>query len=132
MSDEIIKVIDDLAEKFGIVIDWGSESILPYLTDLMNRIVRYEISTSIVWIVIGVIVCVLGIITSFQVHKWCEKYHDDDIYMFLIVTIPVVTIPAVLFGICMIVYQTHDIIRCMYIPEAVAYDVFRNMFTNHL
>lgn len=127
MADEIIKVIDDLAERFGIVIDWGSENILPYLTDLMNRIVGYEIGTSIVWIVIGVILCVLGIIISFQVPKWCEKYDDDDICIFLIVTIP-----AVLFGICMIVYQTHDIIRCMYIPEAVAYDVFSNMFTNHL
>lgn len=127
MADEIIKVIDDLAEKFGIVIDWGSENVLPYLTDLMNRIVGYEIGTSIVWIVIGVILCVLGIITSFQVLRWWEKYQNEDVFGLFIVAIP-----AILLGIIMIIYQAHDILRCMYIPEAVAYNVFRNMFTNHL
>lgn len=28
MSDEVIKVIDALAERFGIVIDWSSENVI--------------------------------------------------------------------------------------------------------
>ena len=31
MSDEIIKVIDELGKRFGIVIDWSSENVLPYI-----------------------------------------------------------------------------------------------------
>lgn len=31
MSQEIINVLDNLGEKFGIAIDWSNENILPYL-----------------------------------------------------------------------------------------------------
>ena len=31
ISDGIIKVLDSLADKFGIAIDWTSSNILPYL-----------------------------------------------------------------------------------------------------
>ena len=31
MSDEIIKVLDDLSDRVGITIDWTSQNVLPYL-----------------------------------------------------------------------------------------------------
>lgn len=31
MSDEIIKILDDLGQRFGVVIDWSSENVMPYL-----------------------------------------------------------------------------------------------------
>ena len=31
VSNQIIEVLEYLCQKFGIVIDWTSESILPYL-----------------------------------------------------------------------------------------------------
>lgn len=49
MSDEVIKVIDALAERFGIVIDWSSENVIPYLQQLCDKYITYEIITSIVW-----------------------------------------------------------------------------------
>ena len=36
-SDEFIKVIDALGKKIGIVIDWTSENIMPYIVDLFER-----------------------------------------------------------------------------------------------
>lgn len=30
MSDEIIKVLDDLSKRAGIAIDWTSQNVLPY------------------------------------------------------------------------------------------------------
>lgn len=47
MSDEIIKVLDALAEKFGIAVDWTRQNIQPYIEDLCHRIVGYELTTSI-------------------------------------------------------------------------------------
>jgi len=47
MANEIIKVLDNLGEKFGIAIDWSSANVVPYLQDLMTRIVKYETYTSI-------------------------------------------------------------------------------------
>lgn len=32
VSDQIINVLDALCEKFGLVIDWTSENVVPYLT----------------------------------------------------------------------------------------------------
>ena len=34
MSEEIIKVLDALAEKFGVAVDWTSANVIPYLEQL--------------------------------------------------------------------------------------------------
>lgn len=39
ISDEIIKVLDDLCERFGIVIDWASENVVPQLTVLCEKLI---------------------------------------------------------------------------------------------
>lgn len=56
MSEEIIKVLDNLCEKFGIAIDWTSQNVVPYLKELVGRFINYEVVTSIFWIIVGVIV----------------------------------------------------------------------------
>ena len=38
-SSEIITLIDELAARFGIIIDWSAENIMPYLTDLGTRFI---------------------------------------------------------------------------------------------
>lgn len=35
MSEEVIKILDALAEKFGLAIDWTSANVLPYLQQLL-------------------------------------------------------------------------------------------------
>ena len=39
MNEELIKALTELANKFGIAIDWTSQNALPYAQELMNRIV---------------------------------------------------------------------------------------------
>ncbi len=63
MGDEIIKVLNHLGDKFGIAIDWSSTNVLPYLQDLMNRIAKYEIYTSIAYILLFVIVSIILYLT---------------------------------------------------------------------
>lgn len=60
VSDQIIKVLDKVSEKFGIAIDWSSKNVLPYIQQLGDRIVKYDLYESIFWLV----VCVIGIIAS--------------------------------------------------------------------
>ena len=48
MSEEIIKVLDALAEKFGVAVDWTSANVIPYLEQLCSKCVNYEIATSFV------------------------------------------------------------------------------------
>lgn len=47
MSNEVIKVLDHICDKFGIAIDWSSSNVMPYLQDLMVRMTKYVTYTSI-------------------------------------------------------------------------------------
>ena len=55
-SDEAIKILNFLGEKFGIAIDWTSKNVAPYLKDLGNRIINLEIASSIFWIVLVAVI----------------------------------------------------------------------------
>ena len=62
MSEEIIKVLDNLCEKFGIAIDWTSQNVKPYLQELFVKYTNYEMATSIMWLVIFVMILVAGVL----------------------------------------------------------------------
>ena len=75
VSSEIIEVLDYLGEKFGIAIDWTSNNVLPYLQTLADKFIKWEISTSIVWIVIAAFIMVgMIVLTNFKgFHKINEE-----------------------------------------------------------
>ena len=80
MSDEIIKILDDLGRRFGVVIDWSSENIMPYLQDLMQRYINYEVMTSVMWIVVALIV-IIGLSISIPViNKHANKVLEENHY----------------------------------------------------
>ena len=47
MSDEIIKLLNDLSSRFGVAIDWSSKNMTPYLQELFQKYTRYEIALNI-------------------------------------------------------------------------------------
>ena len=51
-SDEVIKILNYLGEKFGIAIDWTNDNALPYLQELCDKFIKWEICTSTAWIVL--------------------------------------------------------------------------------
>ena len=65
MSNEIIKVLDDLAARFGVAIDWTAENIMPYLTEIFKRHTTYEIIMCVVDILGATIFIVAG---RFRLH----------------------------------------------------------------
>lgn len=117
MSDEIIKILDDLGQRFGIAIDWSSENILPYLQDLMSRYIKYETMTSIMWMVIGVIGLLLGIIFIYKAFK----SDDSDI-----VGLAFVFICVAIACIVIIIFQINDIITVNTIPEKMIDEYLSN------
>lgn len=79
MADEIIKIVDDLASRLGIAIDWSSKNIIPYLKELFVKYTNYEMVTSIMWLVIFV----LALVASVLFIRWCfntdEGYEDESV-----------------------------------------------------
>ena len=53
MTDEIIKLLDELAKRFGVAIDWTSENVMPYLEDLFGRFITYNIVVDVFWILMA-------------------------------------------------------------------------------
>ena len=66
MSQEIIKVLDNLAQKFGIAIDRTNQHILPYLQDLMSRYISLQNAYAVTWIVISAIILIISFIIMFK------------------------------------------------------------------
>lgn len=124
VSDQIIAVIEALCEKFGIVIDWTSANVLPYIEQLAGRFIQYEIWTSVArmifWIIVTVAIWIIA--------KWfCKKASEDDwdcdygwfwgaifslIFAIIITIITLIAIPC----------QTLDIIEAITIPEKTIID----------
>lgn len=122
MSDEIIKVLNYLGEKFGVIIDWSNDNIIPYIYDLMDRVIRYEICSSIIYIIISILICTGCIISILKIDKYANKIIEEDYYSFW--NVGKYIIIAILLGaIAISVYsganQIIDITECIFIPEKV-------------
>ena len=118
ISDQIIAIINDLCQKFGIAIDWTAENIMPYIEELCARYIQFEVHTSIAWIVCAASVMVLaGIIWAISAivdaHSLSTAANGIKsvsmavFWIFLVITIIV--------GMC----QAYDIIECYNLPEKV-------------
>ena len=117
-SKQIIEVLDYLGEKIGITIDWTQANMMPYLQELFSRFIKWEISTSTVWIVIAIIMLIVAVILIKNMER-ISKIDDDGGLCFLALIIIIVCIVC---GIPMICTQVFDIVECLTIPEKTLYD----------
>lgn len=121
VSDQMISVLDELCSKFGIVIDWTSENVLPYAKELLGKFITYEIVTSVIWIVIGV----TGLIATYAIRKnYCKKNaitfetNLDDMTFGLTILLIIVLLAI----IPMIFIQIFDIATCLTFPEKIIFN----------
>lgn len=73
VSEQIIQVVDALCEKFGIAINWTSENVIPYIETLCRKLVTYEISTSIAWMVIMTLLSIGSIVAAKKFYPTFKK-----------------------------------------------------------
>ena len=119
-SEQLIAVFDALAEKFGVVIDWGSANVVPYITDLANRIVQYEIATSIIWCVLSVCAAV-SLLLLFRFCRNCKEKENKRGSFYLADNWACAAFACAGFAVlCAIplITQVFDIVKAISIPEA--------------
>ena len=131
MSEEIIKVLDELGKRFGIVIDWSNQNIIPYLQELLKRFICYRNITACVWIIILIAMTISGVVMIRSLNKWrkSDNYNtdccnDDDMlaalgYIF--------SIFIVALGIGLIIGNMFGIIKNVCVPEMVIYEYITNI-----
>ena len=117
-SKQFIEIMDALADRVGIIIDWGSKNVVPYVQDLGGRLVNYEIATSVAWVVLSL----LPIIFTISGYKKIVK--DDGADEFFIVAIFIGFFVSAI-GIVVIGFQIFDIIEALTIPEKTIYDMMK-------
>ena len=114
VSDELIKTFDYLLSQFGIAVDWTSENVLPYLQTLAEKLVRFEINTSIMWLVVGVVVLTVGVwIFVKDIKDW-----DSGVFILGVILIIVAGI------VCCC--QVYDIIKCVSFPELYVFEYIKH------
>lgn len=81
MSEEIIKILDDLGKRLGLAIDWSSQNIMPYLQELIRRFINFRNVQAIIWIIISLIAIGLGIFGLVKLIKWRKSDKYDKSYL---------------------------------------------------
>jgi hypothetical protein len=126
LSEELINIFDYLGEKLGIAIDWSSENVIPYLQDLCQRYIDYEISISVFWCIVALLILIGNIVFHKAIYKhkdWgIEKrtYGSDDNFgrclLYVLVGFAYL-IPVIVIG-----FDIVHIIHCIYLPELEIYE----------
>lgn len=131
MSEEIIKVLDELGKRFGIVIDWSNQNIMPYLQELLKRFICYQNITACVWIIISIAMTIGGVIMFKFLNKWqkSDDYDsgfscDDEL---LAVLGYIFSISIIALGIGLIIGNTLGIVKNICMPEMVVYEYIKNI-----
>ena len=123
ISDQIIKVLDNLCDKFGLAIDWSSKNVQPYLKELMTKCVNYKFTVDVVWICVSVLLLITGIVLLIIALKSKKehKYWDDWEVWFVLAAVGAL---AGIIIICLIVIP--EMIACKTFPEKVIIDMARS------
>ena len=83
ISEQVIKVLDAVCDKFGIAIDWTSNNVIPYIEQLGNIIISYDLCMSIMWLVVGCIPLTIAfLIKKFLNKKKLEAEDKPNDYYF--------------------------------------------------
>jgi heme/copper-type cytochrome/quinol oxidase subunit 2 len=124
VADQIIKVIDKLAEKFGIVVDTSK----PVLEQLAHNIVQYCFyKSTILSIIFGLILllAIIGLVFYLiKFKKALDKNTFDDGYMCLILAFTITMIISAIFF-----YRNVDVvISSKVFPEKVVIEYVSDQY----
>ena len=111
MTPQTAVLLNELCRMLGIVVDWSADDIVPYLTQIAEKYIAWETATSRNWLVVGIVLCVLGI--------WIV-YMDWNVWKDDFLTICGVVL--VLTGLGVIGTQINDLLACKYWPEKAIAD----------
>lgn len=133
VSEQIINVLDNLCQKFGIAIDWSAANVLPYLKELCGKFINYEIFTSIFWMILISVICIIFWIVFASTFKKAKEVEWDDGYFISFVNIfaGVLAIGFSIVSIIVIGVQIFDIIEATYLPEKTIYEFINLQISSH-
>ena len=129
VSEQIIKVLDALCEKFGIAIDWTAANVLPYVQDLCGRIITYSIAkgiATIILIIVGFIISLFIFKFCFKKYKECDRWDNDGWEIGSIFSGTIMGLLGIV-GIVIIPITIMEIIQACTIPELAIIQMIKEL-----
>lgn len=123
-TNKVVEVIEVLCEKFGIVVDWTSSNILPYIEELLGRFINFKIGTSIFWICFIPMLTLIAFFVAKPFHKKAleDEYDYDYDSPWIATGFWVIFAGLAIASIFVVGCNIYSIIECLTIPEKVIID----------
>lgn len=109
ISNEIIQVLEYLAEKIGITIDWTNNNVFPYVEQLCKKFIEWEYCTSLTWIIVAASLLVIAFLFAI----FARNLDGFQWFVFCV---------ALVVSIIVICVQVFDMVECRLFPEKTIYD----------
>ena len=123
ISSEITNILNDLGSRFGVVIDWSSQNVVPYVQDLVSRIAKLEMCNSIIALVFGIICLVAGIICI----RFFAKHWEDEVEEIIGTLVIIFGILSVV-GMCTLIpIGINGLTKAIYLPELTANEYIQRL-----
>lgn len=130
VSEQIIQVLNALCEKFGLVIDWTSENVIPYLGELCGKLVNYEIWTSVAWMAVMMLLSIISGLCAKKLLPIAKEKLDEFDYP-IVTIITVIVVATLCFATIIVVgTQIFDIVKCVTFPEMYIFEYVKGMIDN--
>lgn len=127
MSEQIISVIDELGKRFGVVIDWTQESVLPYVEELCSKYVRYEIATSAALCIMTLTATAISAVIFYKALKKLKEIEYDGFLDFVSTVSGILTVAFLFVSILCVPIQIKDIITCLTLPEKMILEYVQSL-----
>ena len=129
MNTELINVLDQLSERFGLAVDWSSQNVLPYVQQLAEKLVRYRAVSAVENLLLGIAVEAAAVLLFKLARKHRAKYEEDgedtdEILMWLCGLGCGIT---AVFGTVTIIGSIDTLVKCFVFPESLIIDYVRKM-----
>ena len=126
-NNQLVELLKELANQMGIAVDWTSNNIRPYIIDIMSRLAKYEIFTSVIWVLFFVIVI---LIASKLIRMSYKRFKDEEDYIWdeeLFIPIAAGLSFVILFCSLCIIVQCYDIGEAIYTPEILLIEQLKSL-----
>ena len=140
-SEEIIKVLEYLGNKFGVAIDWTQENVLPYAQELFHRIITYKIvenSACCILALINLVVVAFIIRACIKSYKESGKENKDTLFWEDTICGTEIKIGALLFlvfyGVFSVVLTIigvvsfFELLEWIFVPEIPFWNMVKDVF----
>lgn len=126
VSDQIIKVLDNLCDKFGIAIDWSSRNVQPYLEQLISKCVDYKFVTGVIWLCVAALLLIAGIVLLVFAFKTKNSHKTYDYWDDTEIGLAIFSVVSFILCILICIFVIPQVIACKVFPEKVILDMIQS------